>query len=60
MGFVNIYIATTNNYVYQKTKNGKWLFEKYLEDGWCIRKTFVTKGEAAYENYIKEQAITKH
>lgn len=44
----------------RKQKNGKWLFEKYLEDGLCIRKTFVTKGEAAYENYIKEQAITKH
>lgn len=44
----------------RKQKNGKWLFEKYLEDGWCIRKTFVTKGEAAYENYIKEQAITKN
>lgn len=44
----------------RKQKNGKWLFEKYLENGRRIRKTFVTKGEAAaYENYIDEQAATK-
>lgn len=44
----------------RKDKNGKWLFEKYLEGGRRIRKTFATKGEAlAYENYIEEQAVTK-
>ncbi|OCG08774.1 integrase [Gilliamella sp. wkB178] len=44
----------------RKQSNGKWLFEKYLEGGRRIRKTFGTKGEAlAYENYIEEQAATK-
>lgn len=44
----------------RKNSNGKWLFEKYLEGGRRIRKTFATKGEAlAYENYIDEQAATK-
>ena len=44
----------------RKQKNGKWLFEKYLENGRRIRKTFVTKGEAAaYENYLEEQAGVK-
>lgn len=44
----------------RKQSNGKWLFEKYLEGGRRIRKTFTTKGEAlAYENYIDEQAATK-
>lgn len=40
----------------RKQSNGKWLFEKYLEGGRRIRKTFATKGEAlAYENYLEEQ-----
>lgn len=44
----------------RKNSNGKWLFEKYLDGGRRIRKTFATKGEAvAYENYIDEQAATK-
>ena len=44
----------------RKQSSGKWLFEKYLEGGRRIRKTFATKGEAlAYENYINEQATTK-
>ena len=44
----------------RKQKNGKWLFEKYLENGRRIRKTFVTKGEAlAYESYLEEQAGVK-
>ena len=44
----------------RKLSNGKWLFEKYLDGGRRIRKTFTTKGEAlAYENYIDEQAATK-
>ena len=44
----------------RKQSNGKWLFEKYLEGGRRIRKTFATKGEAvAYESYIEEQAATK-
>ena len=44
----------------RKQKSGKWLFEKYLEGGRRIRKTFATKGEAlAYESYIEEQAATK-
>lgn len=44
----------------RKDKKGKWLFEKYLDGGRRIRKTFGTKGEAlAYENYIDEQAATK-
>lgn len=44
----------------RKQSNGKWLFEKYLDGGRRIRKTFATKGEAvAYENYIDEQAATK-
>lgn len=44
----------------RKQTGGKWLFEKYLEGGRRIRKTFATKGEAlAYESYIEEQAATK-
>lgn len=44
----------------RKQSNGKWLFEKYLEGGRRIRKTFATKGEAlACERYIEEQAATK-
>lgn len=44
----------------RKQSNGKWMFEKYLEGGRRIRKTFATKGEAlAYESYIEEQASTK-
>lgn len=44
----------------RKQSGGKWLFEKYLDGGRRIRKTFGTKGEAlAYENYIDEQAATK-
>lgn len=44
----------------RKQSGGKWLFEKYLDGGRRIRKTFGTKGEAlAYENYIAEQAATK-
>ncbi|WP_085247411.1 phage integrase [Gilliamella mensalis] len=44
----------------RKQNNGKWLFEKYLESGRRIRKTFTTKGEAlAYQAYIDEQAATK-
>lgn len=44
----------------RKQSNGKWLFEKYLDGGRRIRKTFGTKGEAlAYENYIDEQANIK-
>ncbi len=39
----------------QKT-NGRWLFEKYLDGGRRVRKTFATKGEAlAYENYLEEK-----
>lgn len=41
-------------------KTSKWLFEKYLDGGRRIRKSFATKGEAlAYESYIEEQAATK-
>lgn len=44
----------------RKQSNGKWLFEKYLDCGRRIRKTFATKHEAlAYENYIEEQANIK-
>lgn len=44
----------------RKQPNNKWLFEKYLDGGRRVRKTFATKGEAlAYENYIDEQAATK-
>lgn len=44
----------------RKQSSGKWLFEKYLDGGRRIRKTFGTKSEAlAYENYIDEQAATK-
>ncbi|MCX8587269.1 MULTISPECIES: tyrosine-type recombinase/integrase [unclassified Gilliamella] len=44
----------------RKQSGGKWLFEKYLDGGRRIRKTFGTKSEAlAYENYIDEQAATK-
>lgn len=44
----------------RKQQNGKWQFEKYLEDSRRIRKTFATKGEAlAYESYIEQQAATK-
>ncbi|OCG20550.1 phage integrase [Gilliamella sp. App4-10] len=44
----------------RKQSNGKWLFEKYLEGGRRIRKTFTTKGEAlAYEAYIEEQVAIK-
>lgn len=38
----------------------KWLFEKYLNVGRRVRKTFTTKGEAlAYESYIDEQAAVR-
>ena len=44
----------------RKLKSGKWLFEKYLDGGRRVRKTFATKGEAlAYENYLEEQANEK-
>lgn len=44
----------------RKQKTGKWLFEKYLEGGRRIRKTFATKGEAlAYESYLEEQTNDK-
>ncbi|MCO6557708.1 MAG: tyrosine-type recombinase/integrase [Gilliamella sp.] len=44
----------------RKQSNGKWLFEKYLEGGRRVRKTFATKGEAlAYESYLKEQTNEK-
>ena len=44
----------------RKKANGKWLFEKYLEGGRRIRKTFATEGEAlAYENYLEEQTNQK-
>lgn len=44
----------------RKQTNGKWLFEKYLDGGRRIRKSFTTKGEAlAYESYIEEQAAIK-
>ena len=44
----------------RKQTNGKWLFEKYLDGGRRVRKTFATKGEAlAYENYLEEQANEK-
>lgn len=44
----------------RKQSSGKWMFEKYLEGGRRIRKTFATKGEAlAYESYIEEQVATK-
>ncbi|WP_392565169.1 tyrosine-type recombinase/integrase [Utexia brackfieldae] len=44
----------------RKQKSGKWLFEKYLDGGRRIRKTFATKGEAlAYENYLEEQSSEK-
>jgi len=44
----------------RKKKSGKWLFEKYLDGGRRIRKTFATKGEAlAYESYLEEQTNDK-
>lgn len=43
-----------------RKNNNKWFFERYLEGGRRIRKTFATKGEAlAYEKYINEQAAIK-
>ncbi|WP_392551211.1 tyrosine-type recombinase/integrase [Orbus wheelerorum] len=44
----------------KNAKTNKWLFEKYLDGGRRLRKSFATKGEAlAYESYIEEQAATK-
>ncbi|OCG19159.1 hypothetical protein [Gilliamella sp. App4-10] len=44
----------------RKQNSGKWLFEKYLEGGRHVRKTFATKGEALpYENYLEEQTNQK-
>lgn len=43
-----------------RKNNNKWFFERYLEGGRRIRKTFATKGEAlAYEKYINEQVEIK-
>lgn len=40
----------------RKQKSGKWMFEKYLDGGRRVRKTFSTEGEAlAYESYLEEQ-----